>query len=397
MYIDFGANVDCGVDGPGDGDSFTISFYLDDAGSEVPGSLHAGPFEVSASVNPTGDVIPSGIGDIIQYAYSANHPAVKVQSGECYWVSISNQTTGTCFWLWETAPPGDSRAAQDNSGWGTTDYDLAYCVDIDITPDACGVLTGPCCLPDATCEILSSLDCVAAKGEYGGNNLTCADVNDCQPIPGACCFGPGSCFEDTTDEECIAFGGIFMGENSICAEINCGSDQIGGSDGGSVGTNTTASQIFEQENEAYNIATLDNFSFTSQTTVTSIEAVISGWNGYSDISSITNYTISVYSSVEAAGADLVGDVYSIGIVTPDLPAWTGPGELVSFDLDLALPAGDYYFAIIPWNDFATAGQTGIADSSLGDGTYFQANPNGGFGFGAWQEGDGNSAYRINTQ
>ena len=244
---------------------------------------------------------------------------------------------------------------------------------------------------------MSSLDCGIAEGEYGGNNLTCADVNDCQPIPGACCFGPDSCFEDTTDEECDAFGGTFMGENSLCSDVNCGSDQIGGSDGGSLDGNITASQIFEQANQAYNIATLDNFSFTSQTTVESIEAVINGWNGYSDLSSITNYTISVYSSVEAAGADLVGDVYSIGIVTPNLPTWTGLGDLVSFDLNLVLPAGEYYFAIIPWNDFGIGGQTGISGSTLGDGTFFQANPNGGFGFGAWQEGAGNAAYRLTTQ
>jgi len=397
MYIDFGASTDCGADGPGTGDNFTITYYLDNADTAIPGSLHAGPFSVFATVDATGDVIPSGIGDIVQYEYTTNHPPVKVQSGMCYWISISNETDGSCFWLWETAPPGDSRSAQDNGGWGESDYDLAFCVDIDITTDGCGVFSGPCCLPDSTCVIMSSLDCGIAEGEYGGNNLTCADVNDCQPIPGACCFGPDSCFEDTTDEECDAFGGTFMGENSLCSDVNCGSDQIGGSDGGSLDGNITASQIFEQANQAYNIATLDNFSFTSQTTVESIEAVINGWNGYSDLSSITNYTISVYSSVEAAGADLVGDVYSIGIVTPNLPTWTGLGDLVSFDLNLVLPAGEYYFAIIPWNDFGIGGQTGISGSTLGDGTFFQANPNGGFGFGPWQEGEGNSAYRINTQ
>jgi hypothetical protein len=360
--------------------------------------LFAGPFEVSASVNATGDVIPSSIGDIVQYEYSASHPAVDVQSGECYWISISNQTTASCFWLWETAPPGDSRSAQDNAGWGESDYDLAFCVDIDISPEACGVYTGPCCFLDDTCEVMSAGDCLAAEGEYKGDNLTCADVNDCLPIPGACCF-TDTCLDDTTDQDCIAFGGLFMGESTICSEVDCSgtTDQIGAADGSMIGDNITASQIFEAEYTAYDIATIDNFSFESDTTITSIEAVISGWNGYSDISSITNYTVSVYSSTAAAGSNLVGDVYSVDIATPEIPAWTGAGELILLNVNIELPAGEYYFAVIPWNEYATAGQTGISESNLGDGVFWQANPNGGFGFGTVQEGAGNAAYRINTQ
>ena len=397
MYIDFSGPSDCGATGPGTGDSFTISYYLDDSSSAIPGTLLAGPFEVSASVNATGDVIPSSIGDIVQYEYSASHPAVNVESGSCYWISISNQTTATCFWLWETAPPGDSRSAQDNGGWGESDYDLAFCVDIDIAADACGIYTGPCCFLDDTCEMMSAADCLAAEGEYKGDNLTCADVNDCLPIPGACCFAD-SCLDNTTDQDCAAFGGLFMGDGTDCNNVECANtDQVGPSDGSMLDGNITASQIFEAANEAYNIATLDNFSFDSETTITSIEAVIDGWNGYSDISSITNYTVSIYSSTAAAGGDLVGEVYSVDIVTPDILTWTGEGELIGLNVNVVLPAGEYYFAVIPWNDFSTAGQTGIAGSTLGDGSFWQANPNGGFGFGTVQEGTGNAAYRINTQ
>jgi hypothetical protein len=307
-------------------------------------------------------------------------------------------TTGTCFWLWETAPAGDQRSAQYNETWGTSDYDLAFCVNIDIAPDACGVFTGPCCLAGDVCELLSALDCLAAEGEYNGDNLTCADANNCQPIPGACCFGLDTCYDSLTDVECDAFDGLFMGGNTACADVNCGYDQIGMPDGSMiVAAETTASQIFEVANEAYNIATLDNFTFDSQTTITSIETVIDGWNGYGGLDAVTNYTISIYSSVDAAGADLVGDVYSVDIVTPDFPNWTGPGSLVKFDMSVALPAGEYYFAVIPWNNYGENGQTGIKGSTNGDGSYYQANPNGGFGFGAWQQGNGNSAYRVNVE
>lgn len=121
------------------------------------------------------------------------------------------------------------------------------------------------------------------------------------------------------------------------------------------------------------------------------------WNGYVGLDGVTNFTISVYSSPEAAGADLVGDVYSIDIVEATLPEWSGDGVLVSFEINLVLPAGTYYFAVIPWNEFGTNGQTGIAGSTLGDGLFYQANPNGGFGFGAWQESAGNAGYRLGIQ
>ncbi len=398
LYIDFSGPTDCGVDGPGTGDNFTISYYLDDGDSSVPGTMFAGPYEVSAGVSATGEYVPSGIGDLVQYEYSASHDPVKVQAGECYWISVTNMTTGTCFWLWETAPAGDQRSAQYNETWGTSDYDLAFCVNIDIAPDACGVFTGPCCLAGDVCELLSALDCLAAEGEYNGDNLTCADANNCQPIPGACCFGLDTCYDSLTDVECDAFDGLFMGGNTVCADVNCGYDQIGMPDGSMiVEAETTASQIFEAANEAYNIATLDNFTFDSQTTITSIETVIDGWNGYGGLDAVTNYTISIYSSVDAAGADLVGDVYSVDIVTPDFPNWTGPGSLVKFDMSVALPAGEYYFAVIPWNNYGENGQTGIKGSTNGDGSFYQANPNGGFGFGAWQQGNGNSAYRVNVE
>ncbi|MCH2147571.1 MAG: hypothetical protein MK073_07130, partial [Phycisphaerales bacterium] len=80
-----------------------------------------------------------------------------------------------------------------------------------------------------------------------------------------------------------------------------------------------------------------------------------------------------------------------------LPAWTGPGTLVSFPVVVELPAGEYWFAVIPWNEFGTNGQTGIAGSNLGDGEFYQANPGGGFEWDApTQAGAGNAAYRLLT-
>jgi len=202
------------------------------------------------------------------------------------------------------------------------------------------------------------------------------------------------------EADCLAFSGTYQGAYLLCADVNCevnAYDQIGAADGTGVGANITASQIFDTANAAYDIATLDNFTFDATTQVIGIEAVISGWNGFVDLTPVTNYTISVYSSPTAAGLNLVGDVYSVDIITPALPPWTGIGHLVSFPINVTLPAGEYYFAVMPWNEFGLNGQTGIVDYAggiVGDGNFWQANPNGGFGFGTWQLGIGDAAYRL---
>ena len=399
MYIDFGTSTDCG---PGTGDDFSITYFLDDADGTIPGTMYAGPFNVQASGVPTGEVIPSGIGDIIQYTYSAMHPAVTANQDACYWISIVNNTTETCFWLWETAPAGDARSAQDNAGWNANDFDLSFCINIDTAADGCGVFLGACCV-DLVCTMQTAVDCAALAGEYRGDNVTCADANECQPMVGACCLGSEDCLDGLYNADCEAFGGTFAGESTMCADVDCSPnpyDQIGANDGSDIGVNLTGCQIFEAANAAYDIATLDNFSFDVSSHVIAIEAVIGGWNGFVDLTPVTNYTISVYSSPDAAGADLVGDVYAIDIVAPNLPAWTGAGELVSFDIDITLPAGEYYFAVIPWNNFGANGQTGISDYAgglVGDSSYWQANPNGGFGFGPWQIGVGDAAYRLTVE
>ena len=294
--------------------------------------------------------------------------------------------------------PGNYSFWVGAADWNT-DWSCANGANYWIQLDNDGAAMGACCV-GTTCageNSLSDCDSLGGAWTYGA---TCADVNDCAPMFGACCMSDYSCLEGMSDGDCGAFGGAFMGNGTTCADVTCEPnpyDQIGGDDGAGVGTNITASQIFESANAAYDIATLDNFTFDASSHVIAIEAVISGWNGFVDITPVTNYTISVYSSPDAAGADLVGDVYSIDIVTPTLPAWSGNGHLVSFDIDVTLPAGEYYFAVIPWNDFGANGQTGISDytgGAIGDGVFWQANPNGGFGFGPFQQGAGDSAYRL---
>ena len=401
MYIDFSGPADCGVDGPGTGDDFSITYYLDDGDGTTPGTVLAGPMSVAASAVATGNVIGSGIGDIIEYEYTASHDPVAVTGGACYWISIVNNTTETCFWLWETAPPGDERSAQNNSGWGAADYDLGFCVNVETAADGCGVFIGACCLTDGTCDEMSEVACLAAEGEYRGNGVTCADIDNCAVQPGACCLDETSCVDDFYETECTAFGGIFAGEGTLCADTDCadvgpdGFDQIGADDGSDLSGNITACQYFEAAYEQYDIATLDDFVFDDAGTVVSIEAVLNGWNGYVDEGPVTSYQVNVYSSPEAAAVNLVGDVFSADFPAAVLPPdWTGAGTLIHFDMSMDLAMGTYYFAVIPSNEFATNGQTGINGSNLGDGACWQANPNDGFGFGGLQSVSGNAAYRL---
>ena len=59
--------------------------------------------------------------------------------------------------------------------------------------------------------------------------------------------------------------------------------------------------------------------------------------------------------------------------------------------------GEYWFSIIPQNDFGPSGQTGIANSFIGDETLaMQANPGEGFGFGSIQQLDGELALRLSS-
>lgn len=135
VYINFAAGVvDCS---PGPGDNFTITYFTDGGGT--PGAVHAGPFPVILTVKaPTGAILA---GIAFEYVFEAIHPPVGVTAGECYWIRVQNNTvSGDCFWLWSTAPPGDSVADQNGA---FQDYDLAFCLDIATTSDGCGVPPPP--------------------------------------------------------------------------------------------------------------------------------------------------------------------------------------------------------------------------------------------------------------
>ena len=61
---------------------------------------------------------------------------------------------------------------------------------------------------------------------------------------------------------------------------------------------------------------------------------------------------------------------------------------------VSLDAGTYWIGITPANAYGTNGQTGVHQSTLGNGGGAQANPAGAFGFGPYQMTGVNYAYRL---
>jgi len=173
-------------------------------------------------------------------------------------------------------------------------------------------------------------------------------------------------------------------------------------DGTGVGLSGYLSQDFDSVYEPYDIVSADNVTVNSSTTVNTADVILRGWAGFIDPSSVTNYQLNFYTSPEAAGVDLVGDVQSIDVDPANssmIPQWQGEGFLVSIETSFTIDAGDYYFGIICQNQFPMYGQIGVAESLLGDDiSAYWANPAGGFGQGTEGEILFELAYRLgNTE
>jgi hypothetical protein len=80
-------------------------------------------------------------------------------------------------------------------------------------------LTGACCLPNGTCEIMGQVSCQNAQGAYNGDNTQCATIPPCAQ-PGACCLPQGGC-AILSEGQCIQILGTYNGNSSTCAAANC--------------------------------------------------------------------------------------------------------------------------------------------------------------------------------
>ena len=238
LYLDFTLFADCG---PGTGDAFTVIYYNDDAGGTIPGSVRAGPFALSLSAKfATGNVVCAGTLCIAEYQFEASHAPVAVSAGECLWVEIANSTTGNCFWLWNTAPPGDGRSAQAVGGsYAPTDYDLAMCVDIATTTNGCGAppppsgdecttavaISGTGLFPFDNTNATNSGPDHAACLEFGSDEVQ-KDVWFAWTAPATSQFSVETCSLTTVDTKIAAYDGctcpVTDGRLLDCNDDDCG-------------------------------------------------------------------------------------------------------------------------------------------------------------------------------
>jgi hypothetical protein len=145
------------------------------------------------------------------------------------------------------------------------------------------------------------------------------------------------------------------------------------------------SQQFDAPNSAFDVNLLDDFTLGASYDLSSVDAAISGYNGFSSMSGITGYRVEIYSSIAAAANSLVGDVASVTVASGDITSTSpfsmtwGPSGLVHIPVDISLAAGTYYLGVMTINSFSN-GQSGILIDPTKTGDAVQVNPNGGFGY-----------------
>jgi hypothetical protein len=160
-------------------------------------------------------------------------------------------------------PIGGYAAFVDDSNPPTLDYVYRFgCVrwHEQGSVDCWDEPTGACCFADGSCQLLTAAECVAAGGQYFGDNVPC-DPNPCVPCWYACCLPDGSCIHVCepecndqggefhfglfcepglclqpegaccippcydcyilTEENCLAQGGVFFGDGTVCDPNPC--------------------------------------------------------------------------------------------------------------------------------------------------------------------------------
>ena len=174
-------------------------------------------------------------------------------------------------------------------------------------------------------------------------------------------------------------------------------DQIG-SDCDGVPFGSLRSQYHEVDFIALDIAAIETFTLIENHTATRVEAVVNGWGGFEDPSSIHWYEVNFYSGSAAASSSLTGDVHSSFFDPADVSlsdTWQSIGFLLLFDIEASLYAGTQYVSVISRLD-SSEGSVGInaSGTGTGDGLHYFANPGDGYGEGTWFEWSDDLAYRV---
>lgn len=187
-------------------------------------------------------------------------------------------------------------------------------------------------------------------------------------------------------------------------------DQIGPNAAATNWSNAASSQDFESAFDAFDCVVIDDFKLGSATNISSVEAVIGGFNGTTQASfkQVSNWHVNFYTSTGAAVANMyVGDAGSFNVAGGSASfddSWANglPGTKVTLPVSVTLGAGTYYVGVAPVFPFTGGGQMGIAESNWSGNTpgglnAHQINSGGGFGQGPDVNIGVDAAYRVNGQ
>jgi hypothetical protein len=184
-------------------------------------------------------------------------------------------------------------------------------------------------------------------------------------------------------------------------------DQIG-NPAALIPVSATLSQMFEPANAALSSATVDDFTLSSATSLTSVQAAMLAFNPglVTSFSSVTAWEIEIYSSQAAATTTIIGDIANVSIapanvtITPGIVPSDVGSALITIPVSIALKAGTYQIAVIAQLN-KSVGEVGVYESSGGfpgglNGAL--TNPGGGLGLaGNIQQNGEDAAYRITAQ
>ncbi len=125
---------------------------------------------------------------------------------------LTGSTTATLR-MSTTGPPGCAGSCPAGTICEQTEVVLLDGT-IDVCCDCVPEPTGACCLATAPCQVMTQLACIAAGGQYAGDNSVCGAVEACcLPTTGACINIESTC--------CTLRGGVPQGVGSDCTNVDC--------------------------------------------------------------------------------------------------------------------------------------------------------------------------------
>ncbi len=223
-------------------DAFTVTYYLNDpvgGNPGIPGAVHAVRVITAANLDkqPTARLL--GGAGFAETIFNATHAAVPVNAGQCYWMEVTNNTSGEadCLWFWQTAPFSDGYSADGPAPYDPLDielFDMAMCVGIALAP-LNDEADPPNRIP-TDCITAPNVACDAAVNSCGETSVTggCSTPECC----GRICTVDPNCCDIAWDQDCVALAATSCvalpcaGIDLSCATVTepelCGADVNGG-------------------------------------------------------------------------------------------------------------------------------------------------------------------------